>query len=104
MMLLTQNQLEVFNHDGFILVEDLFDLNNIATALDKMEKTFYDKSFAEYLEKLDKTGKPDPNPVTNIGPTGIFGRAQFPTGINALDRLIGNEAYLDIFAQCLGNQ
>ena len=46
-MLLTQNQLEVFNHDGFILVEDLFDLNNIATALDKMEKTFYDKSFAE---------------------------------------------------------
>ena len=101
-MLLTQNQLETFNHDGFILVEDLFDLNEIATALNEMEKTFYDKSFAEYLEKLDKTGKSDPDPVANIGPTGIFGRAQFPTGINALDRLIENEAYLDIFAQCLG--
>ena len=102
MMRLTQNQLETFNHDGFILVEDLFDLNEIATALNEMEKTFYDKSFAEYLEKLDKTGKSDPDPVANIGPTGIFGRAQFPTGINALDRLIENEAYLDIFAQCLG--
>ena len=65
MMLLTQNQLETFNHDGFILIEDLFDLNEIATALNEMEKTFYDKSFAEYLEKLDKTGKSDPDPVAH---------------------------------------
>ena len=30
------------------------------------------------------------------------GRAQFPTGADALDRLIENDGYLDVFEQCLG--
>jgi len=29
---------------------------------------------------------------------------QFPVGADALDRLIENETYLDIFTQCLGDE
>ena len=32
------------------------------------------------------------------------GRVQFPVGADALDRLIENETYLDIFTQCLGDE
>ena len=32
------------------------------------------------------------------------GRSQFPTGLRALDGLVENETYLDIFEQCLGDR
>ena len=106
-MLLTQNQLDAFHRDGFILVEDLFDSEEITAALNDMEQIFYGKSYAEYLKELDKTGIADSveptvtNVVAHYGDTE-YGRAQFPTGFDALDCLIENEAYLDVFAQCLG--
>ena len=106
-MLLTQKQLDTFSRDGFILVEDLFDSKEMTVALNDMEQIFYGKSYAEYLEELDNVETTD-----SVEPTGIkavahfgdteYGRAQFPTGFDALDRLIENEAYLDVFAQCLG--
>ena len=106
-MLLTQKQLDTFSRDGFILVEDLFDSKEMTVALNDMEQIFYGKSYAEYLEELDNIETTD-----SVEPTGIkavahfgdteYGRAQFPTGFDALDRLIENEAYLDVFAQCLG--
>ena len=106
-MKLTQDQLDAFHRDGYIMVENLFDPNAIAAALRDMEHIFYGKSFAEYLADLDKTGKADSveptvsNVVAHYGDTE-HGRAQFPTGHDALDRLIENEDYLDVFAQCLG--
>ena len=106
-MLLTQKQLDTFSRDGFILVEDLFDSKEMTVALNDMEQIFYGKSYAEYLEELDNietTDSVEPTgikAVAHFGDTG-YGRAQFPTGFDALDRLIENEAYLDVFAQCLG--
>ena len=106
-MLLTQNQLDAFHRDGFIMVEDLFEPEEMAVALNDMEKIFYGKSYAGYLMELDKTGKVDSveptvtNAVAHYGDTE-HGRAQFPTGFDSLDRLIENEAFLDVFAQCLG--
>ena len=106
-MLLTENQLDEFDRDGFILVEDLFDAEEITTALNDMEQIFYGKPYAAYLKKLDETGEVDAveptvtNVVAHYGDTE-YGRAQFPTGFDALDRLIENEAYLNVFAQCLG--
>jgi ectoine hydroxylase-related dioxygenase (phytanoyl-CoA dioxygenase family) len=106
-MPLTQNQLEAFHRDGFILLEDLFDSAEMAAALNNMEHIFYGKSYAEYLAELDRTGKANSveptvtNAVAHYGDTE-YGRAQFPTEFDSLDRLIENEEYLDIFAQCLG--
>ena len=106
-MLLTENQLDEFHRDGFILVEDLFDAEEMTTALNDMEQIFYGKPYAAYLKKLDETGEVDAveptvtNVVAHYGDTE-YGRAQFPTGFDALDRLIENEAYLNVFAQCLG--
>ena len=106
-MLLTENQLDEFDRDGFILVEDLFDAEEMTTALNDMEQIFYGKPYAAYLKKLDETGEVDAveptvtNVVAHYGDTE-YGRAQFPTGFDALDRLIENEAYLNVFAQCLG--
>ena len=106
-MLLTKNQLDAFHRDGFILVEDLFDPKEMTAALNDMEQIFYGKSYAEYLEELDNVGTADsvePTVINSVGHYGDteYGRAQFPTGFDALDRLIENEAYLDVFAQCLG--
>ena len=53
-MLLTQNQLDAFHRDGFILVEDLFDSEEITAALNDIEQIFYGKPYAEYLEELDR--------------------------------------------------
>ena len=39
-MLLTENQLDEFHRDGFILVEDLFDAEEMTTALNDMEQIF----------------------------------------------------------------
>jgi len=106
-MLLTPKQLGTFYRDGFILVEDLFDSKEMTAALTDMEQIFYGKSYVEYLEELDNienTGPVEPTGIKAVAHFGDteYGRAQFPTGFDALDRLIENEAYLDVFAQCLG--
>ena len=106
-MPLTQNQLRAFQRDGFIIVEDLFKAEEIAAALGAMEQIFYGKPFAQYLAESDRTGKAEsvePTVQTVVAHYGDteYGRTQFPTGADALDRLIEKEEYLDIFAQCLG--
>lgn len=106
-MPLSKSQLEAFQRDGFILVADLFDPAEMAAALNDMEHIFYGKPFAEYLAEFDRTGKaPSIEPTvknasSHYGDT-VHGRTQFPTESDALDRLIENEEYLDIFGQCLG--
>ena len=79
----------------------------MTAALNDMEKIFYEKPYVEYLTELNKIGKAssvEPT-VTNTVARYVdteYGRAQFPTGFDSLDRLIKNETCLDIFAQCLG--
>lgn len=106
-MPLDQNQIDAFRRDGFIIVDGLFDPEEMAAARSSMEELFYGKSFSEYLAEYDRTGKAGPVEVramVSIDNNGYteYGSAQFPTGLEALDRLITNEEYLRIFAQCLG--
>ena len=58
-MKLTQDQLDAFQRDGYIMVEDLFDSEEMSAALRDMEKIFYGNSFAEFLAEYDRTGKAD---------------------------------------------
>ncbi len=106
-MKLTQNQLDAFHRDGYIMVDDVFNPEEMSAALRDMEKIFYGNSFDEFLAEFDRSGKADSvepsatHSVTHYGDTP-YGRTQFPTGYDALDRLIENEDYLDIYADCLG--
>ena len=103
----TSSQLDAFHRDGFVIVPDLFDLEEMKADLAEMEQIFYGNSFAEYMTELDATGQanaiePVPtNAVPHYSDTE-FGHAQFPAGADALDWLIKNDEYLDIFEQCLG--
>ncbi len=48
-MKLTQDQLDAFHRDGYLIVADLFDSDSMVAALRDMEHIFYGESFAEYL-------------------------------------------------------
>ncbi len=95
--------LEQFQRDGYILVPDVFGAEEMDAALDAMERTFYGKPYASWLDDFDQG---------NIGSVGdgfttkqdeVVGRSQFPVGDPALDRLIENERYLDLFEMFLGD-
>ena len=108
-MALTQEQLDQFRRDGFIIVEGIFDRGEVEEANLEMEKIFYGSTFEEYMARVDATGKAEPvepratSGTPHYGETD-HGRAQFPTGVKALDRLIENEDYLDMYTQVLGTQ
>ena len=106
-MPLTPSQLSDFRRDGYIVVADLFSADEVAAALTEMERIFYGRTFDEILADLDRGAKAEsaePVPTAAVPHYGNtqHGRAQFPTGAAALDKLIENDEYLDIFEQCLG--
>lgn len=81
----------------------------MCAALSAMEQIFYGQSFSDYLVKFETgkiSGSVEPKPTKFIPHYGEteFGRAQFPSGSETLDRLIENEICLNIFAQCLGTE
>ena len=101
-MALTASQLEQFHRDGFIIVPDVFSVGEMDAALAAMDQTFYGKPFTAWLADFDAgqtQGVSDGFTTTHDHEQG---RSQFATGAEALDRLIENETYLDIFEQCLG--
>jgi ectoine hydroxylase-related dioxygenase (phytanoyl-CoA dioxygenase family) len=101
-MALTASQLEQFHRDGFIIVPDVFSAGEMDAALAAMDQTFYGKPFTAWLADFDAgqtQGVSDGFTTTHDHEQG---RSQFATGAEALDRLIENETYLDIFEQCLG--
>ncbi|MEE3257608.1 MAG: phytanoyl-CoA dioxygenase family protein [Candidatus Latescibacterota bacterium] len=103
-MSLTSAQLEQFHRDGYIIVPDLFSDAEMDAALEAMDQTFYGKPFDAWLADFDAgqtAGVSDGFTTTHNHEEG---RSQFPTGAGALDRLIENETYLDIFEQCLGDK
>ena len=103
-MSLSAAQLEQFRRDGFIVVPDVFSAQEMAQALEAMDRIFYGKRFESWLEDCD-AGRAD---GVSDGFTTTHdheqGRSQFPTGEKALDRLIENQTYLDLFEQCLGSE
>ena len=101
-MSLTPAQLDQFHRDGYIIVPDLFSADEMDDALAAMEQIFYGQSFQQWLADCDRgdaSGVSDGFTTTHDHSEG---RSQFPVGAPALDRLIENETYLDIFEQCLG--
>ncbi len=98
-MALTREQLEAFHRDGYIVVEDVFGPKEMEAARIEMERICYGSTFEEYLAATD-AGDGAPVPVMT-GNTD-FGRMQFPTGVESLDRLVENDDYLDIYEQVLG--
>ena len=48
-MKLTQDQLDTFHRDGSIMVEDVFNPEEMSAALSDMEKIFYGNSFGYTL-------------------------------------------------------
>ena len=108
-MPLTKEQIDQFHQDGFIIVDDVFDPKDAEAAFVEMEKIFYGKSFDEYLAEFDETGvaglvePKTTGAISHYGETR-YGRPQFPTGIEALGRLIENDDWLDMYEQCLGTQ
>ena len=103
--MLTPKQCESYRRDGYLLVPDLFSKDRLLPALEAAEQNAYGKSFEAFNAELDA------NPAleeTLIRPTGrrSFGgpRAQFhdiPTGVDAIDRIIEHEPFLDALTQLL---
>ena len=109
-MQLTTEQLAAWKQDGIIVVPNVFSPDTIALALEDMEHNAYDGlTYAEYRAKWD----PQPDVLKRAYEqnsdlqllAGPFGKAvHFPTGLEALDRLIENESYLAIAQQLLGTE
>jgi hypothetical protein len=100
-MSLTQAQLDQFHRDGYIIVPDVFTADEMDAALAAMDQTFYGKPFDEWLADVDAGHTDGVSDGFTTTHNHEEGRSQFPTGADALDRLIENETYLDIFEQCL---
>ncbi|MEE2709888.1 MAG: phytanoyl-CoA dioxygenase family protein [Gemmatimonadota bacterium] len=101
-MPLTQDQRDSFDRDGFILVPDAIGTNSTLAALEAIEQIAYGMPFKDYLNEYEQHGK---GAVTDgFQGESRGGRTQFPTGIDVLDRMIEEDDYLDMFAQCLGSQ
>ena len=71
-------------------------------ALAAMEQVFYGQSFQCWLAACDQGNASGVSDGFTTTHDHSEGRSQFPVGAPALDRLIENETYLDIFEQCLG--
>jgi hypothetical protein len=103
-MSLTPSQLAQFHRDGYIIVPDLFSDAEMDGALAAMDQTFYGKSFDAWLADFDAGRTEGVSDGFTTTHDHHAGRSQFPTGSDALDCLIENDAYLDIFEQCLGDR
>ena len=109
-MQLTAEQLAAWKRDGIIVVPNVYPQTVIAPALEEVEGNAYDGlTYAEYRAKWD----PQPDALKSAYEknsdmqrlAGPFGKAlHFPTGLEAVDKLLENEAYLSIAQQLLGTE
>jgi ectoine hydroxylase-related dioxygenase (phytanoyl-CoA dioxygenase family) len=88
----TAEHKSAFERDGYVIVRGLFSSEQIAAALEEVDKLTYGSSFADYLCERE-------NGAATKAPVG---RSQFPTGVSTLDSFLENEDYLDCFAGCVG--
>ena len=96
-MKLSAAQLESYQRDGYLVVPGLFPAEQMDAALDACDRISYGTGFDAWKASGAKTPAAD-----GIRNSPAAGRSQFPTGDPALDRLICNDDYLDIFEQLLG--
>ena len=101
-MSLSPAELEQFHRDGYIIVPELFSAGEMDAALTAMDEIFYGEPFKQWLSDRDVAEAVSDGFTTTHDHEN--GRSQFPTGAPALDKLIENERYLDIFEQCLGDR
>ena len=106
-MKLTNEQLDTWKRDGIVVVPNVFTNEAVAAALEAVEHNAYDGlSYAEYREKwdekldeLERTYEKN-NPMNRLaGPLAKV--SHFPTGLEAVDKLIENESYTRIAKQIL---
>ena len=103
-MSLTPVQLEQFRRDGYIVVPDVFSDAEMDAAQEAMDRIFYGRRFDDWLADVDRGQEGGVSDGFTTTHNHQEGRSQFPTGVDALDRLMENETYLDIFEQCLGDR
>jgi hypothetical protein len=104
---LSPQQREQYRRDGYLLVEGVFDHETMDAAQAAMDQALYGMPFERWQALIDAGEDPEAkdgvvhNRVSEEGlPLGD--RSQFPTGVDALDRLIENEDYLDLIEQAAG--
>jgi ectoine hydroxylase-related dioxygenase (phytanoyl-CoA dioxygenase family) len=102
-MSLTQSQLESFHRDGYVIVPDVYTPDAMDAALAACERAFYGRPFAEHLA-AHQAGNAEAGVRDGFTTAASTARTQFPVGEASLDDLIGNNAYLDMFEQCLGGR
>jgi hypothetical protein len=106
-MQLTDEQLASWKRDGSLVVPNVFPPESIASALLAIEHNAYDGlTYAEYRAKWDQNPEEIRQIYGKASPlqrlAGPFGKAlHFPTGLEAVDRLLENEDYIDIACQLL---
>lgn len=94
--------LDQFQRDGYILIPDVFQAEEMEKALEAMEHIFYGMPYDSWINNFDE-GK-----ISSVGDgfttnqNEVLGRSQFPVGDSALDRLMENERYIDLFELFLG--
>ncbi len=96
--------LEQFRRDGFVLVPDVFSDEEMDAALEAMERAFYGKSYASWLEDFERGEQGSVGDGFTTKQDEVVGRSQFPVGDPALDRLIENDRYLDLYELFLGDK
>lgn len=107
-MQLTAEQLATWKRDGSLVVPDVFPPESVTAALLAIEHNAYGGlTYAEYRAKWDQNPEAIRQIYEKVSPlqrlAGPFGKAlHFPTGLEAVDRLLENDDYIDIACQLLG--
>ena len=103
--MLTPEQCEAYQRNGYLLVPDLFSKEQLAPALEVAEQNAYGKSHEEFNAEIDAHPEIAETLIRPKGRRSFGGpRAQFhdiPTGIDAIDRTLEHEPFLDALSQLL---
>jgi hypothetical protein len=100
--ILTAAQIESFHRDGYLVIDGFFSERQMDEALSAIERISYGCSFAEWKERVRRGENRQIS--DGISAHDNPGRAQFPTGVPALDRLVEDERFLDVVADIAGTE
>ncbi len=106
-MKLTDEQLEAWKRDGALVVPNVFLPEIISAALVAIERNAYDGlTYAEYRDKWEEQPRELKQAYEKVNPmqrlAAPFGKVlHFPTGLEAVDKLLENRTYLAIARQLL---
>src|SRR3954464_4905588 len=97
---LTQQQLDQFHRDGYLIVPDVYGADEMDSALAACDLATYGMPYADWRARLD-AGAEGKQVADGISRKDNAGRSQFATGVAALDGLVENQTLLDIFCDVL---